>query len=415
MRQPKHWPIDLYIDNIISSFDSRDEVLDYYREAGNIMSKAGFNLRSWTSNCDSLRSFRRAGIRKRHDTKDTWYEVERKVLQESSKIYDPLGLLSPVIIRAKIFMQKLWTRKCDWDEILTSEELLEWKNIADDLHIAFTTEISRHFFTRSARDMTDTKLHIFCDASQKAYGATVYLCTAEDSSMIMSKSRVTSLKKLTMPQIELLAAVLGIRHANYIHKALKVTKTIYWSDSQIVLHWISNTKSNNQFVKNTVKEINQNSSPDDWNYCPTDENSAANELLDNRLWWKGPHWISHEDLWPQWNLHRATNECEIKELTTFTTLTEASIADNEKCQRIDQIMNISRYSSLQKLYRVTAYGMRFIHNCKSNTQTIKRNHLKLEEIQDSEKKWIVSCQQQSFQEQIKIYKEFIHDKATSFV
>lgn len=418
---------DLYVDNVISSLDSKEEVQNYYKEARNIMNSASFNLRSWTSNCDELRNIAKKenvldadvttkilGMRwnvntdtiafQQHEYTPTATTTKREVLQESSKIYDPQGLLSPVSIRAKIFMQSLWTRQCDWDEIITSEELLEWKDIAQDLHDASTIKINRHFFTTATTRMSDSMLHIFCDASLKAYGATAYLCTAEDSSLIMAKSRVAPLKKLTLPQIELLAAVLGVRLANYIHQSLKIEHTVYWSDSQIVLHWIAGNKSNNQFVRNRVTEIRQNTSAEDWKYCPTDQNPAdlltrgipSDDLHQKTLWWKGPHWISRDKDWPQWNKHKMTDEKAIEELTAFTTVTEAATTNIENERGLDQSIDIHRYSSLQKLYRVTAYVTRFINNCRSNVQDRKKNHLTAEEIQASETKWIISCQHQGF-------------------
>ena len=92
--------------------------------------------------------------------------------------------------------------------------------------------------------------------------------------MVMSKSRVAPLKKLTLQQLELMAAVVGARLAFYLRNQLKITRTVYWSDSQIVIHWLSSTKELKQFVKNRVIEIRKSTSNSTWNYCPSSDNPA---------------------------------------------------------------------------------------------------------------------------------------------
>jgi len=52
--------------------------------------------------------------------------TKRSVLQLSSKIYDPLGFLSPVTIQARIFMQELWRSDVSWDEPLDQEHNDSW-------------------------------------------------------------------------------------------------------------------------------------------------------------------------------------------------------------------------------------------------------------------------------------------------
>jgi hypothetical protein len=66
--------------------------------------------------------------------------------------------------------------------------------------------------------------------------------SSSHSYMVMSKSRVAPLKKLTLPQLELMAAVTGARLASYLSNHLKVIKIVFWSDSQIVIYWLSSQK-----------------------------------------------------------------------------------------------------------------------------------------------------------------------------
>ena len=99
------------------------------------------------------------------------------------------------------------------------------------------------------------------DASKKGYGAVVYLCQGRQSSFIMSKTRVAPLKELTLPKLELMAAVVGTRLLKCIlHSLLPIYTDIpfyMWSDSQIVLYWINSSKRLLQFVSHRITEIQQ--------------------------------------------------------------------------------------------------------------------------------------------------------------
>ena len=129
---------DLYVDNVLSSFEQQSQLLDYFRDARNLMRCANMNLRSWTSNNSALRDIaakegvfdnddvtKVLGMRWKPEMDTMTFAhreipclnklTKRDVLCYSSQIYDPLGLLSPVTVRAKQLMQQLWRQKFDWD------------------------------------------------------------------------------------------------------------------------------------------------------------------------------------------------------------------------------------------------------------------------------------------------------------
>jgi hypothetical protein len=120
-----------------------------------------------------------------------------------------------------------------------------------------------------------SELHVFCDDSSKAYGAVVYLHNthSKETALVMSKSRLTPNKTLTIPRAELLAALL--RLIQFVHASLaqqlSISKCILWSDSQIVLHWIQSHKKLPCFVQNRINEIRANAIIND---CPTADNPA---------------------------------------------------------------------------------------------------------------------------------------------
>ena len=332
---------DLYVDNILSSLETEDDVLRFFYESRDLMSKAGFNLRSWTSNSSQLRALATSenvhdsdisakvlGMRwnpesdtlkfPRHSLIIPEDITKRLILQESSKIFDPLGLLSPVSVRAKLLMQDLWKGKYTWDSNLPDVITQQWESIANDLNLATEVTLPRYYFTTADETHTadDNILHVFVDASMKSYGAAAYLCNRNQSTLIMAKNRVAPLKTITLPRLELMAAVIGARLATHIQNSIPVTTIQFWSDSQIVLCWLRSNKPLKRFVENRVQEIKVLTDTTKWKYCPTDENPAdlltrglsADNFKDNALWWNGPSWLPERSLWPQWNIDSTGNK-----------------------------------------------------------------------------------------------------------
>ena len=84
--------------------------------------------------------------------------TKRIVLSEISKIFDPLGILVPVTVRARIYMQKLWKQNCQWDEILNNQLTADWNLLVGDLNACQTME-----FDRSLDVNNHMQLCVFCD------------------------------------------------------------------------------------------------------------------------------------------------------------------------------------------------------------------------------------------------------------
>ena len=174
-----------------------------------------------------------------------------------------------------------------------------------------------------------------------------------------------------------------------------------WSDSQIVLHWLSSKKKLQPFVANRVQEIHELFPETLWKYCHTQDNPAdlvtrgisLNSLIDSHLWKFGPPWLLEESQWPKWE------HSEILHLQTTDVALEDSQRSDEASQHtgIGQIIDIERYSDLSKLLRVSAYILRFIHNCKQHTSIVRHtNLLQPTEIDQAAWVWIRYVQQTSF-------------------
>ena len=419
---------NLYVDNVISGCMTAPQALQYYKESRSMMNDAKFNLRAWASNCTELQEL--AAEEGTADTNTTvnllgllWNTctdtlgytskqfhldnqpiTKRIVLQLSSKIYDPLGYLSPITIQARIFMQELWRSGVTWDETLDQERTETWQAIAE--HLQDTTDIllPRCYLTHVSD--VPKKLHVFCDASKKAYGAVIYICQGGHVSFVIAKTRVVPMKSHTLPRLELMAAVVGSRLCKFVLKSLNHFNfdVTMWSDSQITLHWLFSKKKLQQFVANRVNEIHRLLPNFTWHYCPTECNPAdlltrgisSHCLKTSYLWYHGPDWLTEESQWPTWNVSDVLHLQVDEEPLTDTCLIAQS---NTAVPGIHNVIPVSKYGTLQRLLCVSTYVLRFIHNVR-HPSDCKRGSLSAEEIDAARCKWIYACQRTSFPKEI---------------
>ena len=413
---------NIYVDNVVSGFSNVDAAMKYYHKSREIMSTARFNLRSWASNHSAIMSLAQQdkiadnrstvnvlGLLWNTDTdtlhlnpKEPMYTLhslitKRDVLKDVSRLYDPLGFITPITMLSKVFLQELWQHKLHWDEPLPDNLRRLWLTIAISLQSSYNFSIPRHY---STPDGDSRQLHVFVDASKKGYGAVAYLCSNKHSSFVMSKTRVAPIKEVTLPKLELRAAVIGTRLLKFMmHSMLLIHSEIpvyMWSDSQITLYWIYSSKRLPQFVSHRVAEIKQSTPATTWKYCPTSDNPA--DLLTRGLsteqfnanihmWMHGPTWLHDQQQWPTWHhssvshLHAVaavSDEFQSQERSPFTT-------------GIHQIFNILNYSKLNRLLSATAYVFRFIFNL-LNPKCKLTGPLTANEMNTARIAWVRNCQ-----------------------
>ncbi|GFT12006.1 uncharacterized protein TNCV_726091 [Trichonephila clavipes] len=156
------------------------------------------------------------------ELKDSY--TKRCVLSTIARLFDLLGLLGPVVARAKIFMQSLWSLKIDWIDELPSERAKEWHRFLEDFNSVRSICIGRCIVHPQA---TRVELHGFADASEKCYGAVIY-CRSQSPDgattvkLVTSKSRVAPVKSVTMSRLELCAAVLLAKLMKRVETALQM-------------------------------------------------------------------------------------------------------------------------------------------------------------------------------------------------
>ena len=133
-------------------------------------------------------------------------------------------------------MQQLWQRNIDWDEPLTTVAEEEWLSIASDIQDAVSMSFTQQYLIMSSL-IQPTQLYIFADASLKAYGAVAFISNGNQVSFVMAKNRVAPLKQLSLPTLELMAALIAARLSKFIRDVLhSINLSLHlWTDSQIVL------------------------------------------------------------------------------------------------------------------------------------------------------------------------------------
>ena len=326
--------------------------------------------------------------------------TKREVLQVIASIFDPLGYYSPVILKAKLFMQDLWKDKWEWDAKLDDEKLQNWLEIMDSLRTIPQYIIPRYIGpTHQGQSLTaiNWTLLCFCDASARAYATVVYLLQSSSNyrkvDLMFSKTRLAP-QKITIPRLELLGVLIGIRALKFVEKefCLPIANKILWTDSQCVLYWMQTTKPLPVFVSNRLREIK--SLPKVcFKYVPTEDNPAdmttrgkTLQELSISIWWKGPHWpVDHEKEWPDWK-PPVDFDAEGKGNKVFFE-TKLIMAESPKQAKtcIGNLINEERFSTLLKLLRVTAWFIRAAS--KFMKRITEEGALTARELQESKYLW----------------------------
>ena len=418
---------NLYVDNVLTGCATESEATNYYSKARSILNAAKFNLRAWSSNSKQVNQL--AQQDNTADNNDTtkvlgliWHTpsdtislasritvdqcsiTKRAILQSSSAIFDPLGLLTPVTIQAKTLLQELWKIHVNWDEPLDETLQNRWRKITLEIQEAINFIVPRQYFPNATSQFNAQELHVFADASLKAYGAVAYFLQNENTALVMSKTRVSPLKTVSLPRLELMAAVLATRLAKFILSSIKCQCKVHlWSDSQIVLYWINSSKKLKPFVSHRINEITNHFPTQNWHYCPSADNPAdlltrgisSQQFILSTVWKYGPPWLTSKQLWPTWSAGETLQPESTEAITHTLTLIQQPIANDEG---IHQIIPLSHYSNLTKLLRVTAYILRFIHNCRDSSKQL--GPLTSVELKKANLLWVLNTQLQVFGNEI---------------
>ena len=351
-----------YVDNCMLSLTSEEEARALVDQLRNLLAEGGFDLRQWASNVPSV--IHHLPPEARSDSAERWIAQGQSDVQESAlglhwhcqsdtlsyksrlldcpqvtmrtiyKVlasqYDPLGYIVPYTTRAKMIVQQLWGKKRDWDDPQLPEDLLQaWRRWESELPDLQQIVLPRCYSSKEMDSLTSTRdIHVFCDASERAYGSVAYLRSEDPSgrvevAFLAARSRVAPRKQQSIPRLELCAALTGAQLAKVLwtELSLPIRQTILWSDSTTVLTWLQSDSCRFKvFVGTRVAEIQDLTDRDAWRYVDTSSNPADDitrgktlaELGTRSRWYQGPSFLQGSP--EQWAKKPDTPPAEGEEL-----------------------------------------------------------------------------------------------------
>ncbi|XP_055527349.1 uncharacterized protein LOC129719969 [Wyeomyia smithii] len=399
---------ETYMDDVLSGAGSREEAIEAQRQLQQLLGSGGFLIRKWCSNSPEFLEhipvedqekrvpLAECGVNEAikvlgllwdstadtlyiaNDTKQSphpqHYITKRVMYSVIAKFFDPLGLISPVIVMAKLLVQRLWQLKIGWDNPVDEDTARQWNELQVSMSLLAHNAIPRCVTFEGA---IAYELHGFSDASTVAYGACIYLRSlfADGSAklrLLTSKSKIAPLEELSIPPKELCAARLLTRLLVKVIPALdmELREIVLWCDSTIVLAWIKKPLNQLQlYVWNRIAIIQQHTSGYRWEYVRSQQNPAdtvsrgqlPEGLKDNNLWWNGPEF-----------LQRVEYDTDIpEEILELLKLKEPVVI---AAVYVVPFLFFSRYSSFRKIQRFMSYVLRFIANCRIKVPTSREKN-----------------------------------------
>ena len=445
----------LYVDDLVSGGKTVKEAFELYRKTRIRLTQGGFSMHKWKSNdmglMAKINTTHEENVQP-HDDNDVTYAksslgnvrdaadkvlgifsnksddtlkfnleeianyaaqlevTKRNVLSTLAKVFDPLGVISPLILPAKTLFQEICVQQKGWDEQLDGDLRNKWKLWLNDMKKVNDIILKRCLYQNIHEETLECWLHGFGDASKKAFCENVYLVYQQTSgvysSLITAKPRVAPVKTRTIPRLELMSARILTTLTNTVRSALEslreIRSTTLWLDSKTVLYWLRNRGEWKQFVKHRVDEILAHTAKDQWKYCPTFDNPAdigtrgtnGSKLKDSSLWWCGPKWLTgNVNDWPEQEQIGCTEEVMAEGRPAKVQMATVSIKQEAKFG-VQMLIDITRFSKEIRLYRVTAWVYRFLFNVIASKKEGRRtdSELTTQEIVAAQKLWIKSAQ-----------------------
>ena len=412
----------LYVDDIISGGDEISNLHDMKSQMINIFKDGGFQLHKWHSNAAELEDCMSSneaqtyadeslgarntetsilGLKwnKKQDlisvnflpAKETAETTKRGILRGMARIYDPLGIAAPVLLKAKTLYRQACEDNLPWDKQLPESLAKQW--IKWQRQLPESISVPRCVSMKAVKDI---KLHGFGDASKDGCCVTIYVVASDGvettQGLLTSKVRVAK-KNLTIPRLELISGHMVANMLDNTRNILKrypVTSCHGWLDSTVALYWIQDLNQYKQFVANRVRKIREKKDIS-WRHVPTDENPSdqgsrgtiADKLED--LWFKGPEWLKNPSEWPENIVLKPSKESREE----AKLIKEVLMKTMEKPKE-DALWTLMEKFSYWKAIRVTAWANRFLLNCKQAKRHI--GPLSTNEIELAKNHWVKKVQ-----------------------
>lgn len=425
-----------YMDDYLDATDSIEEAVSLARDVTEVLRRGEMHLANWASNSPEvldhiaphLRAIEPVQIIGPDTTTErvlgiTWEPAsdkfifkfinlpepeadcrptKRELLSQIMQIFDPVGFLSCLMIRSKILLQSVWRSKVGWDQRIEPEHAEKWRSWLRLLRSS-ECKIARQSISSRRHKVS---LHIFCDASEQACCAAAYFVENINGHkkvvFIAAKSKVAPLKPLSIPRLELQAALIAARLAASIRAehTCTIESTTFWTDSTTVLCWLrTDPRSYSAFVANRLGEIDELTHAASWRWVPTRLNCAdigtrdndPPDLSPNGPWFGGPAFLQQaEDAWPR---ERRPPQPDPQSLERRPATFLHIGADRPGTGALP---DIRRFSSWSRLLRATAWVRRFIDNCRRAGNHAPGADISADERDAAERAWIRRSQADSF-------------------
>lgn len=404
----QHLKRSMYVDNCLTSLDTEEDTRRFIAESKHIMSEAKFNLRLWVTsplpinetgkqeisvlglNWDTASDQLSCNTKSLPTCEALEKVTKRQLLSITQKVFDPIGYTAPVMLIPKLILRETCQRKLAWDNKVPSDLLHKFKEWYKYITYLNDCKIPRRL-SAEILNKCEVSLQLFCDASKDGYGACVLLRAEKENKvtvqMIAAKAKVAPPEKVTIPRLELLAALIGSRLLASVRESLALPNCpeYCWTDSGVTLCWIKRELPLNTYVGNRIKEIRKHTNINNWHHIPGEENWAdlasrgcnAKNLLHCR-WWEGPAWLQlAPEEWPHSEL--VVDERQVN-LETKKTVCSAQACSTESL--LERIQNY--FSNYTKVVRMTAWILRFIYNAK-NINNKRQKEITYNEYNKAEK------------------------------
>lgn len=447
---------DFYVDDGLKSVSTESEAIGLINTTQDLFSKGGLRLHKFASNSEEVllsipeadRAIKNDELHRVPDincssqplieralgmywsiSSDVFqYKIvlfdrpltRRGILSTIGTIYDPLGLIAPIILVGRQILQQLCMLNVDWDGPLPKNVLEKWELWKNDLLSLERVKIPRCFKPADFGKVESMSLHHFSDASTSGYGQCTYVRMVNNKgqvhcSLVMGKARVAPIRPITIPRLELTAAVLSVKISESVRKELRLQVDFekYWTDSQVVLGYIqNNARRFHVFVANRIQQIRDLSEPDQWGHVkgqdnPADEASrglTVEKFVTCSKWLSGPSFLWKTDL-PDpekggHEIHLSAEDPEVKSVSAFATRLKPMSLESSR---------FNRFSEWESARNAVALCLKFTTLLKAKTSQVDpqpgAKTLKLEDLKQAEKTIIKSIQYEAFATEIEILRK----------
>ena len=432
----------VFVDDILGGADTKSQAKKCVNQLTGLAGECKFELKKWASNepeiledlpksslLDTPLNFSNEddsisvlGLQWQPSPDTFSYKIDdlpivytkRGILSLIFRIFDPLGLITPIVLMAKQFVQQIWLLGLGWDDEVPESTKIQWEKFTNKLPAISQIKAPRYI---SLLDPASFDLIAFSDGSKKGYGATVYI-RVEDKhgnvkvNLLLAKSKVAPLKVLSIPRLELSGAVLMTDLLEFAIKAcdeIQIRNLYAFTDSTIVLDWLRTPPYELKvFEANRVVKILETLTPQNWSHVKSKENPAdlasrgcePEKLINNDLWWHGPEWLKLPvEEWPKSNEPIPKTQEGLKELTNEPVVLVQTRKETWNQNFLDS------HSKLIRLIRVTAWIFRFIGNCRPKNHLKVKTPLSPDEFKSARNYWIKYTQQSHFKTEIQALKK----------